>query len=100
MPKSVKLSNVFQARVTINVKGAHRKLREVLQGKPKNTTPVNFDSQLVFATMDLAEKFVPYYVRELIEMQALDMNDTYEAGVITLNMFDGTIDVNGVEAAS
>jgi len=66
----------------------------------KRQVVINYDSALVMPTMDLAEKFVPYYVRELIEMGLLTMEDKYEAGVVTLNVFDGAIDENGVEAAS
>lgn len=94
MPKRVQLHQVHQARVTrtFMVKDHwYSRKRQVV---------INYDSALVMPTMDLAEKFVPYYVRELIEMGLLTMEDKYEAGVVTLNVFDGAIDENGVEAAS
>lgn len=88
MAKSIKLTQMFQARVTPQLKWPHNKI------------VVNFDSQLIFPTFDLAEKFVPYYVRELIELGVLKMEDKFEAGVISLNVFDGTKDIHGVESAS
>jgi len=88
MARQAKLHIVYQARVTPILKWPHRKI------------VVNFDSQLVFPTFELAEKFAPYYVRQLIEIGVLNINDKYEVGVIQLNVFDGAIDANGVEAAS
>lgn len=88
MVRTVQLSEVYQARVSPEQKWPHKKII------------VHFDSQLVFPTLALAEKFVPYYVRELIETGVLSINDKYEAGVIKLNVFNGTVDINGVEAAS
>jgi len=79
---------MYQARVTPQLPWPHKKI------------VVNFDSQLIFPTFELAEKFVPYYVRELIQLGVLDINDKFDSGVITLNVFNGSIDVNGVEAAS
>jgi hypothetical protein len=86
--REAKLHEVYQARVTPKLKWPHQNI------------VVNYDSQLAFPTQELAEKFVPYYVRELIEIRILDINQKYEAGVLQLHVFDGAIDVNGVEAAS
>ena len=95
MPKrEVRLHEVYQARVTIQVPTKKRFLRK------KELIPINYDSQLVMPNMELAEKFVPYYVRELIEIGLLTMDQEYEAGVVELHVFDGTIDINGVESAS
>lgn len=95
MPKrEVKLHEVYQARVTVQAP-AKKKLFQ-----PQQFVVVNYDSQLVMPTLELAEKFVPYYVRELIEIGLLTMDQKYEAGVVELHVFDGTIDVNGVESAS
>ena len=95
LPKrEVKLHEVYQARVTVMVPAKKKFLQ---QGE---LIPVNYDSQLVMPTLELAEKFVPYYVRELIEIGLLIMDQKYEAGVVQLHVFDGTIDVNGVESAS
>lgn len=95
LPKrEVKLHEVYQSRVTVLVKGKKRFLRN------EEIIPVNYDSQLVMPSLELAEKFVPYYIRELIEIGLLKIDQEYEAGVVQLHVFDGTIDVNGVEAAS
>jgi hypothetical protein len=94
MPREVKLHEVYQARVTPKLDA--KKLK-----KPYDTDlVVNYDSQLVMPTLELAEKFVPYYVRELIEIGLLSIDQEYEAGVVELHVFDGTIDANGVAAAS
>ena len=95
LPKrEVRLHEVYQARVTVQVPSK----KGLFQ--PKVMIPVNYDSTLVLPTQELAEKFVPYYVRQLIEMNILDINQDYEAGVLELHVFDGTIDDHGVEAAS
>ena len=75
--KTVKIKEVFQARITPKLKWPHDKVI------------VNYDSQLVFPDFSLAERFVPYYYRELIEMGMLDAKQSYESGVIKLTVFDG-----------
>ena len=93
MAPKVKLHEVYQVRVTPELD--KKKLKP-----PYEDLVVNYDSQLVMPTLELAEKFVPYYVRELIEIGLLAIDQKYEAGVLELHVFDGTIDSNGVEAAS
>ena len=75
--RSVRIKEVFQVRVTPKLKWPHKNIA------------VHYDSQLVFPEFKLAEKFVPYYIRELIEMTILDPKQEYEAGVITLTVYDG-----------
>ena len=80
--RSVRIKEVFQVRVTPKLKWPHKKII------------INYDSQLVFPTFELAEKFVPYYFRELVEMGLLDLKRPYESGVIKLNVYEGEIDTN------
>jgi hypothetical protein len=79
--RSVRIREVFQVRVTPKLKWPFKKFA------------VNFDSQLVFPEFSLAEKFVPYYIRELVEMTVLDKKQEYEAGVIKLTVYDGVEEV-------
>lgn len=79
--RTVRIKEVFQVRVTPKLKWPHNKI------------VVNYDSQLVFPDFKLAEKFVPYYIRELVEMTVLDPKQEYEAGVITLTVYDGVEEV-------
>jgi len=98
--RQVKLHEVYQARVTIIVNGRRRSLWGVIRGQPKNLITINYDSLLVFPTKELAENFVPYYIRELIEMGLISIDQKYEAGHLQLQVFDGAVDIGGVEAAS
>jgi len=79
--RTVRIKEVYQVRVTPKLKWPFKKLA------------VNFDSQLVFPEFALAEKFVPYYIRELVEMTLIDPKQEYEAGVIKLTVYDGVEEV-------
>jgi hypothetical protein len=93
--RQVKLHEVYQARITVTLNGRRRSLWGVLRGKPKNIITINYDSQLVFPTQELATNFVPYYVREVIEIGLLSIDQKYEAGVLQLHVFDGAVDIEG-----
>ena len=78
IPHKVRIKEIFQVRVSPKLRWPHHKIN------------VHYDSQLAFPTFELAEKFVPYYIRELIEMTLLDPKRPYEAGVVRLTVYDGT----------
>jgi hypothetical protein len=75
--RNVKIREMFQARVSQKLKWPHHKIE------------LHYDSQLIFPTLDLAEKFVPYYIRELAEMTLIDPKRDYDTGVLTLTVYDG-----------